>query len=284
MKIVCEELKRMGLSWDSATLLREKDGITVARVKEGESSRVIKCFQKESHRREIENYRLLSELGIPTLRLIARTDSAILMEDLDHSPRYRLGVEEDLSAPKTARAIAAWYRELHRRGYEYIAQHGQDMYDETDYFTLENIALIKEQTRTQSLPAWAMLERNFDAIHAQLCQTRRTLNYNDFDHSNLAVARDGASALMFDYNLLGKGYAYNDLRNVTWAMPPEAAGAFWEAYGGFDPRERLLDDVVSVVTALYMACQRETFPAWAQGILNEVSEDYSEKIEALMKG
>ena len=36
----------------------------------------------------------------------------------------------------------------------------------------------------------------------------RTLTYNDFYYTNMMVAKDKSSALMFDYNLLGKGYVY----------------------------------------------------------------------------
>lgn len=80
----------------------------------------------------------------------------------------------------------------------------------------------------------------------------------------MVVAKDTSSALMFDYNLLGKGYAYTDVRNILSSLSEEAGKAFLDEYGAFDPMEKALDDVVSVVVTLYLACQRDVFPLWAQ--------------------
>ena len=88
---------------------------------------------------------------------------------------------------------------------------------------------------------------------------------------------------MFDYNLLGKGYAYADLRNVMSSLSKKAGEAFLEEYGSYDPVEAALDDVVSVVCGLYMACQRKVFPNWAQNLLDEMETKFIEKIERLQK-
>ena len=88
---------------------------------------------------------------------------------------------------------------------------------------------------------------------------------------------------MFDYNLLGKGYAYADVRNVMSSLSKEAGAAFLEAYGAVDPLEQALDDVVSVVTSLFFACQREPFPRWAQGLLQEMKTSMPEKIANLRR-
>lgn len=79
------------------------------------------------------------------------------------------------------------------------------MYDEADFFTIENIACIKEKTGTQDAPAWRLLESHYAAFSHLLSKVRRTLTYNDFYYTNMVVAQDKSSALMFDYNLLGKG-------------------------------------------------------------------------------
>lgn len=280
---VPNELNKMDIAWDGLNLLQDKDGITVARITSDGQSFVLKCFQNEGFRREISNYRRLSSLQIPTIKVIASTDSAILLEDLDRSPIFRPGIREDMSDPEVAGRIAAWYRLLHSRGYNYVAQHGADLYDEANYFTLENIAHIKEKTGTHSASAWSLLEGNFDAISAMLHDTRKTLTYNDFYYTNMAVARDKSAALMFDYNLLGKGYAYSDLRNVISSLSGDAKAAFLTEYGDFDAREAALDDVVSVVVTLYLACQREQFPIWAQDLLDEMDTTFIEKIEYLRK-
>ena len=225
----------------------------------------------------------MASLDIPTIGVIASTDSALLLEDIDYSPTYRLGIKEDMSDPEVARRVAVWYRQLHSQGYDYVCRHGEPMYDEADFFTTENIACIKEKTGTQDTLAWVLLEQNFSAIDDLLLKVRRTLTYNDFYYTNMVVAKDKSSALMFDYNLLGKGYAYTDVRNVLSSLSEEAGKAFLNEYGTFDPIEKALDDVVSVVVTLYLACQRDEFPWWAQALLDELDTTFIEKIEYLRR-
>ena len=207
MSIIHDELNKLGVVCDNFSILQDKDGVIVARIASNEKSCVLKCFRKDEHKREMGNYQLLASLGIPTIRVIASTDSALLLEDIDCSPTYRLGIEEDMSDPEGARRIAVWYKLLHSRGYGYVCQSGESMYDEADFFTLENIACIKEKTGTQDAPAWVLLEQNYAAINDLLRKARRTITYNDFYYTNMVVAKDKSAALMFDYNLLGKGYA-----------------------------------------------------------------------------
>ncbi len=97
----------------------------------------------------------------------------------------------------------------------------------------------------------------------------------------MVVAKDKSSALMFDYNLLGKGYAYTDVRNVLSALSEKAGKAFLDEYSEFDPVEKALDDVVSVVVTLYLACLRDEFPWWARALLDEMDTTFIKKIERL---
>lgn len=280
--MIQQEIHRMGFTCSNLTVLQEKDGITVARIASGNNSYVIKHFQNPDFRREIANYMLLSQLGIPTIHVIATTDTAIVLEDIEQSSIYRLGRREDMDDPEVAHQLAAWYKQLHTAGYSYTTQHGDSLYDESDYFTLKNINLIKEKTGTQKAPVWKLLEQHFNHIHTKLRSLNRTLTYNDFYYTNMVVAKDHSSALMFDYNLLGKGYAYGDLRNVTSSLSKEAGDAFLEAYGSFDPVEKLLDDVVSTIVTLYLACQREQFPTWAQALVDEININFIEKVDKLL--
>ena len=142
MQLIYNQLSQMGLTCDQISILQDKDGITVARVSCGTDSYILKYFQKPEHRREIANYHLLHSLGIPTIKVLAATDSALLLEDLACSPVYRLGNKEDMDHPAVAGKLAEWYRALHQRGYDYVAEHGNSLYDESDFFTLENIAMI----------------------------------------------------------------------------------------------------------------------------------------------
>ena len=283
MSMICNELNILGIACDNIFILQEKDGVTVARVTCNGESFVVKCFQKDEHKRELENYRLLSSLGIPTIRVIASTGSALLLEDIDRSTYYRLGIKEDMSDPEIARRIAVWYKQLHSQGYGYVCHHGESMYDEADFFTLENIASIKNKTETQDAPAWVLLEQNYSAISDLLRKARRTITYNDFYYTNMVVAKDKSAALMFDYNLLGKGYAYTDVRNVLSSLSEEAGKAFLDEYGDFDPVEKALDDVVSVVVTLYLACLRDEFPWWAQALLDELNTTFIKKIENMRR-
>ena len=205
------------------------------------------------------------------------------LEDIDRSPIYRLGLAEDLVSPEVARRIAVWYQKPHSLGETYVLHHGESLYDEADFFTLENMAWIQEKTGTQAMPAWAQLEAQYEEILSLLHRVKRTLTYNDFYYTNLIVAKDASSALMFDYNLLGKGYAYGDVRNVLSSLSKEAGAAFLEAYGAVDPLEQALDDVVSVVTSLFFACQREPFPRWAQGLLQEMKTSMTGNIANLRR-
>ena len=283
MSIIHDELDKLGIVCGGFSVLQDKDGITVARVASDDRSYVLKCFQKDEHKRELKNYRILAALGIPTIRIIASTDSALLLEDIECSPNFRMAAEEDLSDPEVARQIALWYKQLHSRGYDYVSQYGGSMYDESDFFAPENIDCIKERTGTRNAPAWTLLEQDFDAISDLLRRTRRTLTYNDFYYTNMVVAKDRSSALMFDYNLLGKGCACTDVRNVLFSLSQEAGKAFLDAYGGLDPAQTALDDVVSTVVALYMACQREEFPWWAREMLDELDTTFADKIARLRK-
>lgn len=82
MSIVHDELRRMGVPYHGLFVLREKDGVTVARVKNNAQSYIVKCFENEGFKREIMNCRLLLSLQIPTMKVLAETDSAILPEDM----------------------------------------------------------------------------------------------------------------------------------------------------------------------------------------------------------
>lgn len=283
MQLIHEQLRQMGLNCDRFDVLQDKDGILVARVFCGKGSYILKSFQNPVHRREIENYRLLQSLRIPTIRVIDATDSALLLEDLNYSPIYRLGCKEDMNNLPIAEKLAVWYRQLHQIGYDYAVKHADCLYDETDYFTSENIARIAQQTATENLPAWELLQQNFGQFARMLGNARKTLTYNDFYYTNMVVARDGSAAFMFDYNLLGKGMVVSDLRNVTYSLSPAAKDAFLAAYGSFDPLEEMLDDVVSPVVTLWLACQRQSFPNWAVDALQEVKTALPAKIDRLLE-
>ncbi|MDO5379018.1 MAG: phosphotransferase [Clostridia bacterium] len=281
MNALDEQLNAMGVSYSDLSVLQEKDGIVVARVAGGSGSCVLKYFRDEGSRREIDNYRILASLGVPTIKVIAATDEAILLEDMARSPIYRMGVREDMENPEVAVQICRWYKRLHRQGIDYVARHGEALYDETDFFTPEHIDEIKRWTGTQDAPAWKALERSCDALGRALRRIRKTLIYHDFYYTNLIVAKDCSSAMMFDYNLLGKGFAYADVRNVTVSLSAQAKEAFLAEYGAFDPLEKAADDVICPVVTLYLAYRRGIFPSWAQEALTDVQQNLCQNLERL---
>lgn len=275
------ELERMGRSFSRIEPIRSKDGVHVARVFSGAGTAVLKAFEKAEYRREIENYRILRSLGIRTLQIYAETDCALLMEDADASPVLRLGVESDHADPVLAEKLAAWYRDLHEKGRCYAAQNGQDLYDENDCITAENLALVREKTGTAGLPVWREIDMHLDDILRAISSLPRTLTYNDFYYTNLIAARDRSFAFMYDYNFLGKGHAFGDVRSVISSLQGRAADAFLAAYGPVDPAEEAVDAAANVLTTLISACRRPSFPKWAEGSLASLRGDLAAKLRRL---
>lgn len=273
-----QELKKLNVSNSNITIIQSKDGVIVARVQVNATSYIIKYFQKDEHKREIKNYKILKSLSIPTINLLGSTDSSILMEDISQSDIFRLAAKEDLDDVVVASQIAEWYKLLHTSSRNFDTE----IYDETDLITKENIEFIKKKTGTQSLPIWKIIDDNFDIIISKIKALPRVLTYNDFYYTNLIIAKDKSSAFMFDYNLLGKGYVYSDIRNVCSSLGENAKKAFIETYGEFDKSEIIVDDVTSVLVTLYYACQRKTFPSWANYALNELKNDFESKILLLI--
>lgn len=265
-------LDQMGIMSDHVEQIWEKDGVSVFRVQSKGKSYVLKYFEKPEYRREVGNYLLLQKLGVPTILLIAFTEEAILMEDLKESERYRLAVPGDVESTHTMQNVARWYKTLHQKGRRFIAKWGAKMYSELDCLTRENLRFIGQKTGTAGEMVWHFLDKHYSDLLQKLSEVPKTLTYNDFYYTNLAVARDGTSALMFDYNLLGQGMAASDVRNVTDALSEKAKTAFLEEYGPIDPKEVLLDQVTATLTALYTACLREDLPCWAEKELERVTD------------
>lgn len=264
MQIVDSIFQKLGLHVETAELIRSKAGVSVYRLEASGKKLVLKMFLNPEDRREISNYRLLGELGIPTLPVLGYAEEALLLPDVSTSEKYRLGVEEDLQDVQVAEAIAKWYRRLHDTGRQYLTRNSVSLYDETDVITVENMVRAAEVTDTIDNPLWNVVKDNFDDMKKKITKLPRTLTYNDFYWDNLIVSKDKTEAFMFDYNLMGMGMAYGDVRNVISSMGKEAAKAFCDAYGvnGLD-EEKLADDFLAHMVTLCIASQREVFPAWA---------------------
>ena len=146
-----------------------------------------------------------------------------------------------------AGAIAKWYRTLHIKGREYLSGKEnplggvRSMYDESDAITPENMRRVARETGSADDALWKV------------------------------IAENGKSALMFDYNLLGKGIAYGDVRNVTCSLSQKAAEIFMREYGEDIPMEqKKADAFIAPLVTLHAACEQELFPSWAEGALKEL--------------
>ncbi len=266
------QLAEMGVRIPAVTIIRRQNGISVYRVESEGVKMVLKVFDTAEDAAEIKNYMLLASLGVPTLPLLKHTRNALLLPDIQDSEDYRPGMESDLSDVKIARALAHWYKVLHEKGRAHLSFHTSAMYDETDRITLPNMERIARKTNTLENPLWAAIRENFNAIRRRIDALSRTLTYNDFHWTNLFVAKQKTSALPLDLHLLGKGYAYSDIRNVTNALTGSAKEAFLQAYGksSLNEEERRADAFLSPLVALDSACRHEVFPAWAQASLAEL--------------
>lgn len=88
---------------------------------------------------------------------------------------------------------------------------------------------------------------------------------NDFHWTNLALSRKsgpGMEAVVFDYDLLGVGTRYSDVRNVVGSLSGAAVTGFREVYGGVDPGEQTLDRPLATLYALVSAARMAAFPKW----------------------
>ncbi|NLE06859.1 MAG: phosphotransferase, partial [Crenarchaeota archaeon] len=213
-------------------------------------------------RREIRAYELLQSLGVPTLAWKKINEAAIALEDLNASPSLRLAVIEDMQDPDIARQLARWYKALHEAGSRLSQGELEGLYSEMDYFKKGELLKIAELTSSTGLPFWQFLDQKFEAVFEKLNALPSTLVYNDFYYVNMAVARDGKSAFMFDYNLLGRGLSAMDLQNVLASLGRNAGEAFLDAYGAVEAREILASRFICPLTTMVMALKRPSLPAW----------------------
>ena len=256
---------------ENMRLIREKAGVYVYRCLFDGRPAVAKYYECEGDRREIGHYRRLREMGVPTIPLYAAGERCIIMEDISVSDTWRLGEDQDMDDPIVLRALAKWYFQLHEAGEK--ADGLDEMYSENAICPEDVRLMMKKLPRTEELGRY-VLERLGD--FSRLIRAREnTLTYNDFCYTNLIVRRDRTQAMMFDYNLMGRGYRYADFRNIDSSVSTEAFGAFEEEYGRLyrekhgrafmhPEEEARLDKFLSDFAGLMGALKRERFPGWAE--------------------
>lgn len=251
------------------SLIRSKDGVWVFSCLFESRKAIAKYFQNEGDKREIVNYQRLNNLKIPTIKVLAYGNSCILLEDLNFSLDWRLGTAEDMADCEVAHSLAKWYFDLHENGLN--AKLINLLYCEYDQITKETLYLLKEKM-PECYETFDFILQHFVAFRKLIDNQNYTLTYNDFFWTNLAVKQDKSEALMFDYNLLGRGIRYSDMRNVE-SLETAAYKVFRERYDElyknkynhlptFD-NEQKIDDIAGCIFSLYTAFNRTKFPSWA---------------------
>ena len=262
-----------GKQIDDFELIREKWGVHVYRCKYDGSPAVVKYFENESDKREIENYRILNKYNIPTIKILAYGKSSIVMEDISASDDWRLGVEEDLNDAAVAKSLAHWYFNFHEKGL--TMPELNKLESDFDKINVANLNMLCEKL-PKAADTFKYILSRYDKLRKRLDELSYTLTYNDFYWSNFIVRKDKREALMFDYNLLGRGCRYSDIRNVCWSMSKEAGAMFVDnytrlyinKYGTYrtaeETAERQIDDVMDSLHGLILAFERKHFHKLAE--------------------
>lgn len=279
LDIIYKEIKNAlpNTSLQKIELIRGKDGVYVYRGKLDDQSIVIKYFEKEDDKREIRNHHLLNELKIPTMQVIAYGISCIVLEDIECSDIWRLGKEEDLQDEDVALQLAHWYFDFHEKGSLY--ENLDKMYRETDCITEANLKNLSNKLH-QAKDTFDYITVNLENLNILISEIKQTFNYNDFYWTNLLVSKDKSAAMPFDYNLLGAGFRYNDIRNVSSSLSKQAETVFLNEYNrlyeeiyGYsrneeELKEQQIDKVTSSLISLITAFERKNFPTWANSEKN----------------
>lgn len=258
---------------ENLTKITEKDGIFVYRFTFEKIHCVIKYFELEKDRREIFYYKLLKVINVPTIKVYSMSLTSIILEDIKLSSKYRLGKIEDLSNSKIAIGIYNWYKILHQNSRIYLNTHQEvlsELYCEYDLLSKNNVEEIIDKTNSAKYEYWNLLLSQFDNIKKQVDKLSQTLTYNDFYYTNFIVSNDETEVIMFDYNLLGKGFVYSDIRNVFSSLNEPAKDIFLKAYKEYNVIEKYIDDVLSPLLGLHMAFSKEKFPKWAEEDLGKI--------------
>ena len=274
VRLITEDLQ--GITTEPLTqfeLIREKSGVYVYRCLYGGVPAVVKYFENESDRREILNYQILQRHGIPTIQTFAFGKASLVMEDILSSAIWRLGEAPDLKDATVASNLARWYFTFHENGAN--VPELDNLYFEYDWITKANLLKLADKL-PETTALCQFLVAQYEKLHALIYKPMFTLTYNDFYWVNFVVRKDSTAAMMFDYNLLGKGYRFSDFRNVCSSLSGPAGDAFRAEYEGLylakhghsrsqaEKLEQDIDEVLSPLFSLMVACfDREHFPDWA---------------------
>lgn len=265
-----DELKDYGIEVTGLQVLSDKDGITVCRLRTGKETYVLKYFENPVYRREIGYYDLVQQMGLETIPIVGKREASILMEDMADHARYRLAKKEDLNEASVVVALAEYYKHLHRAGRAHLKDKPKvAYYSELKRMTPQALRALKEKTAYDHHDFWQDVNDLIQEVMVYY-ERHKTITYNDFYHVNMVVSKDLKEAFMFDYNMLGEGLAYGDIRNVLSCLNEEMSALFIKTYGPFSPYEEAIDGVIGDLFSLLVAYERVSFPKWAQASLDKL--------------
>lgn len=276
-KEIIEELKEYQLENTKVHLIREKDGIGVYRVESPNHSYILKYFYTEEFRREISYYETLKTLNISTIDVYGSTQTSILLENINESTHFRLGQKEDFENKNIIRALARWYKLLHKNGVKYV--NGNNLYSEWDYLTEFNLYKMANKFDLSNEKSFINFMSYYPSISEKMRNAEKTLIYQDFYYTNMVVSIDESKAFMFDYNMLGKGSYISDILNVTYWFSEENKQLFIDEYGGIDYQLLNLEKTIAPFVTLIIAMERNIHPVWAQDAKNTIIEKVDSYLE-----
>ena len=201
---LCGTLAKMGADpsrLGMVQLIQERHGNRLFRIALEGSSCILKVFGGPDSNREVWAYSLLEDLGVPTLRVMGRTNEALLLEDLETGKHLRLAEEDDVGRAEVGGALAGWYRALHDSGSSWRAGQTEppSLPREIDKLTAESILEVASKVRGPGQSRWTVIADNIDRVKNAAVTSAETLTYNDFHWTNLALSRGGEPirAVMF---------------------------------------------------------------------------------------
>ena len=263
MKEIYNELLHYNIHESNIEIISNKDGIIVSKVSADKENYVLKYFEKEEYRREIDYYNLFESLKIKTIKVHGTTEKSILLEDIESSKNYKLANPCDLELDQVIISLANYYRALHLKGRDYLENHSDvTFYSEISLINKANIEKLIIKTKYDNIDYWRLINKLIIDLQP-FYQVNRTITYNDFYYGNVIVSKNQDESFMFDYNLLGEGLRYFDISNVLSGLCPEMRGVFLKAYGDVDEYELKLNEHLAPLIGLISAYEKNTFPSWA---------------------
>ncbi len=258
--------------------IQDRHGRIVLRVKTKDNLVIVKYFENSDSAREIDNYKLLINLGVPTINIFYTSSNMIIMEDIAASKRFRMATEDDLNSAEVVKNLAIWLKDLHTKGKK--ADKSGLYSEKTLLLDLQNNVLVDnvplqerlndlikdDNLSSQILLALPNITHKFDSVAI-------TLTHNDGGVEQIVVGKN--SALMLDYDRLGRGYPFIDISNALSFIPSSLHNEFLAAYGKTDWEDEksfhsLFGSLVAIITAIE---EHKENKAWAQSTLQYMKSD-----------